>query len=41
VAVWPVDDEQGVAWCRYVQPDAIFSNRPKEVGAQLRSWVTV
>jgi glycerophosphoryl diester phosphodiesterase len=39
VAVWPVDDEQGIAWCRYVQPDAIFSNRPKEVGAALRSWV--
>jgi glycerophosphoryl diester phosphodiesterase len=41
VAVWPVDDEQGIAWCRHVQPDAIFSNRPKEVGAALRSWATV
>ena len=41
VAVWPVDDEQGIMWCRYTQPDAIFSNRPKEVGAALRSWVTV
>jgi glycerophosphoryl diester phosphodiesterase len=41
VAVWPVDDEQGVAWCRYVQPDAIFSNCPKEIGAALRSWATV
>jgi len=41
VAVWPVDDEQGIMWCRYTQPDAIFSNRPKEVGASLRSWVTV
>ena len=40
VAVWPVDDEQGIMWCRYTQPDAIFSNRPKEVGAALRSWVT-
>jgi len=41
VAVWPVDDEAGIAWCRYVQPDAIFSNRPKEVGAALRSWAAV
>jgi glycerophosphoryl diester phosphodiesterase len=41
VAVWPVDDEQGILWCRYTQPDAIFSNRPKEVMAALRSWVTV
>ena len=41
VAVWPVDDEQGIAWCRYVQPDAIFSNRPREVGAALRNWVVV
>ena len=41
VAVWPVDDDAGVAWCRYVQPDAIFSNRPKEVGAALRSWAVV
>jgi glycerophosphoryl diester phosphodiesterase len=40
VAVWPVDDEQGIMWCRYVQPDAIFSNRPKEVAAALRTWVT-
>ena len=40
VAVWPVDDEQGIMWCRYTQPDAIFSNRPREVGAALRSWVT-
>jgi glycerophosphoryl diester phosphodiesterase len=41
VAVWPVDDEQGIAWCRHVQPDAIFSNRPKEVRAAFRSWATV
>ncbi|TMD96611.1 MAG: glycerophosphodiester phosphodiesterase [Chloroflexi bacterium] len=41
VAVWPVDDEAGIAWCRYCQPDAIFSNRPKEVGAALRNWATV
>ena len=41
VAVWPVDDEAALAWCRYSQPDAIFSNRPKEIGAALRSWVAV
>ncbi len=37
VAVWPVDDEAGVAWCRYCKPDSIFTNRPVEVGALLRS----
>lgn len=41
VAVWPVDDEAGLAWCRYSQPDAIFSNRPKEIMAALRSWAAV
>ncbi len=41
VAVWPVDDEAGIAWCRYCQPDAIFSNRPKEVGTALTNWATV
>lgn len=38
VAVWPVDDEAAIAWCRYTKPDSIFSNRPKEVGAALREW---
>jgi glycerophosphoryl diester phosphodiesterase len=37
VAVWPVDDEAAVAWCRYARPDSIFTNRPKEVIAALRS----
>jgi glycerophosphoryl diester phosphodiesterase len=37
VAVWPVDDEAAIAWCRYTRPDAMFSNRPKEVAAALRS----
>jgi glycerophosphoryl diester phosphodiesterase len=41
VAVWPVDDDSAVAWCRYCKPDAIFSNRPKEVGAALPSWAAV
>jgi glycerophosphoryl diester phosphodiesterase len=41
VAVWPVDDDAAIAWCRYCQPDAIFSNRPKEVGAALRNWAVV
>ncbi|HEV3405876.1 MAG TPA: glycerophosphodiester phosphodiesterase family protein [Candidatus Dormibacteraeota bacterium] len=37
VAVWPVDDEAAIAWCRYTRPDAMFSNRPQEVAAALRS----
>ncbi len=41
VAVWPVDDESAVAWCRYCKPDAIFSNRPKLVAAELLSWAAV
>ena len=41
VAVWPVDDESAIAWCRYCKPDAVFTNRPQEVGAELRNWATV
>ena len=41
VGVWPVDDEAAIAWCRYCKPDSIFSNRPKEVGAELRNWAAV
>ena len=37
VAVWPVDDDAAIAWCKYTRPDSVFSNRPKEVGAALRS----
>lgn len=37
VAVWPVDDEAAVAWCKFARPDAVFSNRPREVGPPLRS----
>lgn len=37
VAVWPVDDAPALAWCRYSKPDAIFSNRPREIGQALRS----
>jgi glycerophosphoryl diester phosphodiesterase len=37
VAVWPVDDEAAIAWCKYSRPDSIFTNRPKEVGPALRS----
>ena len=40
VGVWPVDDEAALAWCRYAKPDSIFSNRPREIGAALREWVT-
>ena len=36
VAVWPVDDEAAIAWCKYTKPDSVFSNRPKEVGPALR-----
>ena len=41
VGVWPVDDDMAVAWCRYIKPDSIFTNRPKEVGAALRNWAVV
>ena len=37
VAVWPVDDEAAVAWCKFCKPDSIFSNRPKEIAAAFRS----
>jgi glycerophosphoryl diester phosphodiesterase len=37
VAVWPVDDQAAVAWCKYTKPDSVFTNRPKEVGAALRA----
>ena len=41
VGVWPVDDETALAWCRYCKPDSIFTNRPKEIGAELRNWAVV
>jgi glycerophosphoryl diester phosphodiesterase len=37
VAVWPVDDEAAIAWCKFIKPDSMFSNRPKELAAALRS----
>ena len=37
VAVWPVDDAAAVAWCKYCKPDAIFTNRPVEIGAALKA----
>ena len=37
VAVWPVDDAPAVAWCKYCKPDAIFTNRPVEIGAALKN----
>jgi len=37
VAVWPVDDDAAVAWCKFCRPDAIFTNRPKEIGAALKA----
>jgi len=36
VAVWPVDDELAVTWCKYIKPDAIFTNNPVKVGALLK-----
>ena len=36
VAVWPVDDAPAIAWCKYCKPDAIFTNRPAEVGPALK-----
>jgi len=37
IAVWPVDDEVAIAWCKFCQPDSIFTNRPVEVGAALKT----
>lgn len=37
VAVWTVDDDAAVAWCKFCKPDSVFTNRPVEVGAALRS----
>lgn len=37
VAVWTVDDDAGVAWTKFCMPDSVFTNRPVEVGAALRS----
>ena len=37
VAVWPVDDDVAVAWCKYCRPDSIFTNRPVEIGAALKA----
>jgi len=37
VGVWTVDDDTAVAWCKLCRPDSIFTNRPVEIGAALRS----
>jgi len=37
VGTWTVDDDAGVAWCKYCKPDSIFTNRPFEVRQALRS----
>src|SRR6202011_5239272 len=37
VGVWTVDDDAAVAWCKLCRPDSIFTNRPVEIGAALRS----
>jgi glycerophosphoryl diester phosphodiesterase len=37
VAVWTVDDEAGVDWCRRCGPDAVFTNVPEQVAPMLNS----
>lgn len=37
VGTWTVDDDTAIAWCKYCKPDSVFTNRPVEVGAALRS----
>jgi glycerophosphoryl diester phosphodiesterase len=37
VAVWTVDDEAGVDWCRRCGPDAVFTNVPELVAPMLNS----
>jgi glycerophosphoryl diester phosphodiesterase len=40
VAVWTVDDDAAVDWCRRCHPDAVFTNAPEEVGPTLNSAAT-
>jgi glycerophosphoryl diester phosphodiesterase len=37
VGVWTVDDDTAVAWCKICHPDSIFTNRPVEIGAALKT----
>ncbi len=37
VGVWVVDDDTAVAWTKLCRPDSVFTNRPVEIGAALRS----
>lgn len=37
VAVWTVDDDTAVAWCRACRPDSAFTNRPREIVPALRA----
>ena len=37
VGVWPVDDDQAVAWCKYCKPDSVFTNRPREIGPAFKA----
>jgi glycerophosphoryl diester phosphodiesterase len=37
VAVWTVDDDTAVAWCRACGPDSVFTNRPREIVPAFRS----
>lgn len=36
VAVWTVDDQAAVAWCKACLPDSIFTNHPRELLPLLR-----
>ena len=36
VSVWTVDDDAGVMWCRACRPDAVATNRPREILPKLR-----
>ncbi|HEX4213092.1 MAG TPA: glycerophosphodiester phosphodiesterase family protein [Candidatus Dormibacteraeota bacterium] len=36
VGTWTVNDAAAIAWCRHARPDSIFTDRPREVLAELR-----
>ena len=40
VAVWTVDDEAAVEWCRRCGPDSVFTNAPEKVRPMLNSLST-
>lgn len=36
VGTWTVNDAAAIAWCRHARPDSVFTDRPREVLAELR-----